>query len=292
MCRGWISRILPTISSKNLDIIEKQVRSLVAVNSYADLFSSAAFQSLSSEDMDSAHHARFFQALAKSICHSVGLSVPIAAELTQIRKEAVITTSKILTEESKDSLKKIPLLSQLLFGGKVREIYKNSEQQQNSFIAQSAVSVKSKTQSSDFKIPKGAPPKSPKLQKGPLILLNHLQEEVLEVVIHAQASEEGDGDPLPLEEPPEVNTDVSLPLPLPQSALPVWARLGHFVGSWEKIQKINGSFLSSKEATESRSFQISSFPSSDILPSVKHLGSGRTGPIATRMFRGSKWKLG
>ena len=48
-----------TVSSKNLDAIEKQVRSLVAINSHADLFSSAAFQSLSSEAMDSVHLARF-----------------------------------------------------------------------------------------------------------------------------------------------------------------------------------------------------------------------------------------
>ena len=47
--------------------------------------------------------------------HSVGLSVVI-------RKEAVIGTSKILTEESKDLLRKSPLLSQLLFGGKVSGI--------------------------------------------------------------------------------------------------------------------------------------------------------------------------
>ena len=66
------------MSSKNLDGIEKQVRGLVAINSHADLFSSVAFQSLSSEDMDSAHLARFLQALAKSIRYSVGLSVLIA----------------------------------------------------------------------------------------------------------------------------------------------------------------------------------------------------------------------
>ena len=60
--------------------------------------------------------------------------------------------------------------------------------------------MKSKMQSSDFKIPKGAPPKKSKPTKRPLILLNHLQEEVLEVAIQAQALEED------LEEPPEVNT--------------------------------------------------------------------------------------
>ena len=45
--------------------IEKQDRSVVAVNPHADLFSSAAYQPLSSEDMDSAHLARLLEALAK-----------------------------------------------------------------------------------------------------------------------------------------------------------------------------------------------------------------------------------
>ena len=108
------------MSSKNLDTVEKQVRGLIAITSHADLFSSAVFQSLLSEDMDSAHLTRFLQVLAKSIRHSVGLSVLIAAELTQVRKEAVIGTSKILTEESKDSLRKILVLSHPLFGGKLK----------------------------------------------------------------------------------------------------------------------------------------------------------------------------
>ena len=95
--------------------------------------------------------------------------------------------------------------------------------------------MKFKTQLSDFKIPKGAPLKKSKPTKRPPILLNHLQEEVLEVAIQAQAPEKGDRDSPPLGEPPEVNTDVSLPLPLSQSNLPVGTRLGHFVGSWENI---------------------------------------------------------
>ena len=120
--------------------------------------------------------------------------------LTQIRKEAVIGTSKILTEEYKDSLRKIPLLSQPLLGGKVREIYKeNSEQQQNSFIAQSSVSVKSKMQSSDF-------------------------------------------------------------------------------------------FCHQKRLQNSTHFKASSFPNSDILPSIEHLSSRRRGPIATRQRSSGTYK--
>ena len=84
------------------------------------------------------------------------------------------------------------------------------------------------------------------------------------MAIQAQAPEEGDRDSPPLEEPSEVNTDVSLPLLLPQSNLPVGARLSQSeVG--KKLQKSIGSFLSSKEATESHSFQSLLFPNSDIL---------------------------
>ena len=72
-----------------------------------------------------------------------------------------------------------------------------------------------------------------------------------------------------------LNTDLSLPLPLPQSNL---------VG--KKLQKINGSFLTSKEATEFHYFKATFFPNSDILPSDEHLSSGRRGPVATRQ-RGS-----
>ena len=55
------------------------------------------------------------------------------------------------------------------------------------------------------------------------------------MAIQAQAAGEGDRGSPPLAEPPEVNPDVSLPLPLPQSNLPIGERLGRFVRSWEKI---------------------------------------------------------
>ena len=75
--------------------------------------------------MDSAHLAIFLQALAKSIHHTVGLPVLIAAKLTQIRKEAVIGTSKNLTEESKDFLRKIPYFLNLSLKARLRYIRRN-----------------------------------------------------------------------------------------------------------------------------------------------------------------------
>ena len=76
--------------------------------------------------------------------------------------------------------------------------------------------------------------KKPKPDKS-LILLDHQQEEVLEVLIQAQAVE-GEADSPPPEEPwDQRNIDVSLPLPCPQSNLPVGARLGHFTSCWGKL---------------------------------------------------------
>ena len=232
--------------------------------------------------MDSAHIARFLQALAKSVRHSVGLSALIAAKLTQIRQEAVISTSIILTEESKDSHRKIPLLSQPLFGGKIKEVYKeNSEQQQNSFVAHSAMSMKSKTQSLDFKIPKGAPPKKSKPTKRPPNPPKpHTRGDFRGDHSGSGSGRRGLRFP-PLEEPPKVNTDVSFPLPLLQSNLPV-SKTGPLCRKLGKnYRKSMGPFCHQKRLQNFVHFKASSFPNSDILPSIEHLSSGRRGPIAT-----------
>ena len=111
--------------------------------------------------MDSVIRKRFLQTLAKSLCHFVALSVLLAVELQQIRRDAVIITSRTLTDSSKDSLRKIPLDSTSLFGWKIKEVYKeNSEALQNKFIANAANVRKPNGQSSDFQVPKEPPKKS------------------------------------------------------------------------------------------------------------------------------------
>ena len=153
--------------------------------------------------------------LSQYAIHTVGLSEIIAAELQQIRKEAVIGTSKILTVESKDDLRKVSLLSEPLFGGNVKELYKeNAEQQQNTFIAQSAASLKSQTHS-NFKVPRGAPPKKSKPAKRPP---NPLEPPTRGG--HSGSGSRRRADSPPLKEPPDQkHTDVSPPLSLPRSNL-------------------------------------------------------------------------
>ena len=70
-----------SIPLKNLDVcnlIERQVRNLVSINSHSRLVS---FCRLSILILDSAILNRFLQTLAKSLRHSMALSVLLAAEL-------------------------------------------------------------------------------------------------------------------------------------------------------------------------------------------------------------------
>ena len=53
-----------SIPVKNIDILERQARNLIALNCHSDLFATAAYQSLSTETMDSAMLSWFLEALA------------------------------------------------------------------------------------------------------------------------------------------------------------------------------------------------------------------------------------
>ena len=133
-----------TLSSKNLEALEGQAQNLVT---HSNLFTSAACQSLSSEDMDSALLDRFLQAVAKSLCHSVALSVLLAMDLQQVRRNVEISTSKTLTDLSKDNLKKVPVGFDTP-EEKSKEIYKeNFETEQRRFLAQAAAAQKPLNQS-------------------------------------------------------------------------------------------------------------------------------------------------
>ena len=82
--------------------------------------------------------------MAKSLRHFVALSVLLAAELLQVSGDAVISTSKILTDNSKNSLTKMLWNSVTCFGGR-----ENSEALQNRFIAYVVITQKPKSQSLD-----------------------------------------------------------------------------------------------------------------------------------------------
>ena len=146
------------VSPKFLESLETQARNVVSINSYADLFATAAFSSLSSEQMDANVLLRLVESLVDCIKHSTNISFVMATELLMTRRELAMSNSKILSPSAKDSLRATPISADSLFGGKISENQKaNSETYTQKFIATS-VSQKSKPGSSDnFKIPKFNP---------------------------------------------------------------------------------------------------------------------------------------
>ncbi|MBV2113342.1 MAG: hypothetical protein KUF82_20515 [Candidatus Thiodiazotropha sp. (ex Ctena orbiculata)] len=145
------------ITAKFLESMERQARNVISINSYADLFATAAFSSMQSDDMDTNMLRRLVEALVNCLKHSTNLSFLMAVELMLARRELAISGSKVLTEASKDSLRSIPFSVTSLFGGKISDIQKaNSETHQQRFIANSVSQKPSSSQSqlSQFRIPR------------------------------------------------------------------------------------------------------------------------------------------
>ena len=129
--RGKIS-----IPIKNMEIWEKRARNLVAINSHADLFSSAAYLCLQQESMSVNALSRLLEAVAKSIKHATAMSTILAIELFQARRNAAVASSKFLKDHFSHELRNAPINSQQLFDSKVKEVAKsNFEAQQHRFLA-------------------------------------------------------------------------------------------------------------------------------------------------------------
>ena len=149
-----------SIPLKNLEAWKRKARKLVAINSHADLFSSAAFLSLQQESMSVAALSRLLEAVAKSIKHATAMSTLLTTELFQARRDAALASSKLLLDNSTYELRNAPINSKSLFDGRIKEIAKsNFEAQQQRFLASTSIqsqshSYKPPSQSRAFKIPK------------------------------------------------------------------------------------------------------------------------------------------
>ena len=115
-----------SIPLKNLEAWERKARKLVAINSHADLFSSAAFLSLQQESMSVAALSRFLEAVAKSIKHATAMSTLLTTELFQARRDAALASSKLLLDNSTYELRNAPINSKSLFDGRIKEIAKSN----------------------------------------------------------------------------------------------------------------------------------------------------------------------
>ena len=131
-----------SIPMKNIEIWEKRARKLIAINSHADLFSSAAYLCMQQQTMSMPALLRLLEAVAKSIKHATAMSTILATEIFQARRDVVLATSKILPDNSNHELQNAPINSKTLFGNKIKEVAKaNLEAQQQRFLATSSVAT-------------------------------------------------------------------------------------------------------------------------------------------------------
>ena len=107
----------------------------MAINSHADLFSSAAFQCLHQDSMLVSALSRLLEAVAKSIRHATALSTILAIELLQALHDSAIASSKFLFDHSKDALRNTLINFQVLFNNEIKKVAKsNFETQQHRFL--------------------------------------------------------------------------------------------------------------------------------------------------------------
>ena len=82
--------------------------------------------------------SRLLEAVAKSIKHATAMSMILATEIFQARRDVVLATSKLLLENSSYELGIASINSKTLFGNKIKEVAKdNFEAQQQRFLATS-----------------------------------------------------------------------------------------------------------------------------------------------------------
>ena len=129
---------------RNLEYWEKRALKLVVINSYGDLFSSAAYLCLQQESMSVNALSRLLEAVAKSIKHATAMSTILATELFQARRDTAIATSKVLMDNSSHELRNAPISSRQMFDKGVAKA--NYEAQLRRFLASSSTNVNSQQQ--------------------------------------------------------------------------------------------------------------------------------------------------
>ena len=126
---------------RNIELWEKRARKLIAINWHADLFS-APYLYMQQQTMSVAALSRLLEAVAKSIKHATAMSMILATEIFQARRDAVLATSKILLDNSNYALRNTPINSKTLFGNKIKEVAKGKfETQQQRFLATSSIAT-------------------------------------------------------------------------------------------------------------------------------------------------------
>ena len=130
------------IPVRNLELWKKKACKLVAVNSHADLFPSAACLCLQQESMSVSALSRLLEAVAKSVKHATAMSTILARELFQARHDTAMAILKLLSDYSSHELRNTPINSRLMFDNKIKEVEKTKyKMQQQRFLASSSTNV-------------------------------------------------------------------------------------------------------------------------------------------------------
>ena len=132
----------------------KRACKLIAINSHADLFFSAAYLCMQQQTMSVPALSRLLEAVVKSIKHATAMSTILATEIFQARRDAVLAKSKLSVDNSNHELRNTLINSKNLFRNKINEIAKgNFEAQQHRYLATSSVATTMQQQKVTYPAP-------------------------------------------------------------------------------------------------------------------------------------------
>ena len=170
------------------------------------------------------------------------MSTILATEIFQAGRDAVLATSKLLSDNSNQELRNAPINSKTLFGNKIKEVAKgNFEAQQQRFLATSSVAT---TMQQQQKVTYPAPPvfkrsKQPTKPSRPQQTQPYRPKSQTQSYSNRNMLREVEirngYPPLSKSHHPQ-NSEVQpflLPV-LPRPDIPVGGRLAHFVEHWEE----------------------------------------------------------
>ena len=241
-----------SIPVRNLEYWEKRAHKLVAINSHADFFSSAAYLCLQQESMSVSALSRLLEAVAKSVKHTIAMSTILATELFQARCDAAIATLKLLLDDSSHELRNAPINSRQLFDYKIKEVAKSNYKAQQKFLASSSTNVNTVSNNNKNHLTRLQDHLRNLDSRPNLTDLNRTNRTGLKLILSPLRPVQGrtflrgvvtqsSSPPLNMPRLPQSSESQPFPLPILQCPdIPVGRRLAHFVEQWGEITKQMG----------------------------------------------------
>ena len=125
------------VPSKSMTKWETRARQLLGICSYNNAFVGALHQALKEDQAPVVSIQMLLEALNQSSRHASAVSLSLAAELLQARREDTLASCSSISDNGKRKLRSAPLASKTLFGGLVSEV---AEAEHNDSLRQAAAS--------------------------------------------------------------------------------------------------------------------------------------------------------